>query len=172
MPIRISADTPPPHIPDHFVSRNAYRLPPHSPMSLHFVIHTRSERLTIPSQLPTSSASIAYIYFHIYASNPHHYIASFSECIDDANSWRCISISLHLLPLPPPRSLSYSFAITHPSTTLPRQECRCALSLRSYYNMGLLQNHELTYHDCEYVFISRERVGRSAYYRVFIFCQS
>src|SRR5450755_1483442 len=55
MPIRISADTPPPHIPDHFVSRNAYRLPPHSPMSLHFVIHTRSERLTIPSQLPTSS---------------------------------------------------------------------------------------------------------------------
>jgi|GEM_PF-6623145 len=140
-----------------------FQLPPPSPNSHH--------PPPFP-QLPSSSASIAYIYFHIYASNPHHYIASFSECIDDANSWRCISISLHLLPLPPPRSLSYSFAITHPSTTLPRQECRCALSLRSYYNMGLLQNHELTYHDCEYVFISRERVGRSAYYRVFIFCQS
>lgn len=160
-------------------------------MSLRFVIHTRPEHLhhplstpiylhryprshlpPLPSQLPSSSASIAYIYFHIYASNPHHYIASFSECIDDANSWRCISISLHLLPLPPPRSLSYSFAITHPSATLPRQECRRALSLRSYYNMGLLQNHELTYRDCEYVFMSRERVDRRAYYRMFIFCQS
>ena len=191
MPVRISTDTPPPHIPDPFVSRNAYRLPPHSPMSLRFVIHTRSQRLhhplstpifhhyppnfhlpLLPSLFPSSSASIAYIYFHIYASNPHRDIASFPECIDDAYSWRCISISLHLLPLPPPRSLSYSFAITHPSTTLPRQECRRALSLRSYYNMGLLQNHELTYHDCEYVFMSRERVGRSAYYRVFIFCQS
>ncbi len=191
MPIRISADTPPAHIPDPFVSRNAYRLPPHSPhvITLRYAYATRAPHHSLPTsiflhhpptpnppqlsaQLPSSSVGIAYIYVHIYASNPRHYIASCSECIDDANSWHCISISLHLLLLPPPRSLSYSFTITHPSTTLPRQECCRALSLRSYYNMGLLQNHELTYHDCEYVFISRERVDRSAYYRVFIFCQS
>jgi hypothetical protein len=110
MPVRISADTPPSHIPDPFVSRNAYRLPPHSPMlyASSFIRNPSAspfppnfhlpppfpQLLSFPlSPLPSSCARIAYVYLHIYASNPHYYIASFPEYIDDVYSWCCISIS-------------------------------------------------------------------------------